>query len=143
MAGFETARAETVTTCGPELQGNGYALDTNGTFNNAKKSIEGKMGFIDKKLGGVDKQFDKITNALQQRGRSACGDVLKAVEGAQNGPNKGEIVLNAPKASITQTAQSAPAAAPNTQTAQMDVRNISTYAGGTSRTDRLMKEMGI
>lgn len=50
MGGFETARAETMKTCGPELQGDGYALDTNGAFNNAKKSIEGKMGFIDKQL---------------------------------------------------------------------------------------------
>ena len=65
MGGFETARAEAMKTCGPELQGDGFTMDTNSTFNNAKKNLEKKMGFIDQKLGGIDKQFDKVTNALR------------------------------------------------------------------------------
>lgn len=94
MAGFETARAEAMKTCGPELQGDGYAMDTNAAFGNAKKNLENKMGFIDKQLGGVDKQFDKVTNALRSRGQSACGDVLQAVSDAY----KGELSLNKPSA---------------------------------------------
>lgn len=101
MGGFETARAEAMKTCGPELQGDGYSMDTNGTFNNAKKNLEKKMGFIDQKLGGVDKQFDKVTNALRSRGQSACGDVLHAVDGAY----KGELAIGNTKAAPAAAAE--------------------------------------
>lgn len=135
MAGFETARAETMKTCGPELQGDGYAMDTAASFDNAKKNIEKKMGFIDKQLGGVDKQFDKVTNALRSRGQSACGDVLHAVEGAY----KGELVLGG--------AKSAPAAAPTKiATEPQKINNVQTafnaYGKGTTDRIKAMEQAG-
>lgn len=138
MAGFETARAEAMNTCGPELQGDGYAMDTAGAFNNAKKNLENKMGFIDKKLGGVDKQFDKVTSALRSRGQSACGDVLHAVEGAY----KGEIALGAKAAPA-----SAPAAAPTKiATDSQKVNNVQTafnaYGKGTTDRIKAMEQAG-
>lgn len=96
MAGFETARAEAMKTCGPELQGDGYAMDTNGAFNNAKKNLEAKTGFIDKQLGKVDKQFDRVTATLQQKGQAGCGQVLEALQGAY----KGDLVMNAPTVQV-------------------------------------------
>lgn len=101
MGGFETARAEAMKTCGPELQGDGYAMDTNGAFNNAKKNLEAKTGFIDKQMGKVDKQFDKVTatlrNAtLQQNGQEGCRQVLEALQGAY----KGDLVMNAPAVQV-------------------------------------------
>lgn len=96
MSGFETARAEAMKTCGPELQGDGYAMDTNGAFNNAKKNLENKAGMIDKgliKVGrepdSIRKQFDNVSNALRQNGQAACGQVLDALQGAY----KGEIAV--------------------------------------------------
>lgn len=135
MAGFESARAEAMKTCGAELQGesNGekFGTSTESAFNSAKKNIEGKMGFIDRKLGGVDKQFDKVTNALQKSGHAACGQVLDALQGSF----KGEIVMNAPK-----QVAAAPATAPKQETAGLS--NIAAYAGGTVRAKQL-KEMGL
>lgn len=134
MGGFETARAEAMKTCGPELQGDGYAMDTNGAFNNAKKNLESKMGFIDKNLGGVDKQFDKVTNALRSRGQSACGDVLTAVEHAY----KGDIAIGT---------KAAPAAAPTKiATEPQKINNVQTafnaYGKGTTDRIKAMEQAG-
>ncbi len=42
MSGFEKAHADTLKTCGAEIQGDGYSLDTSSKFASAKKAIEGK-----------------------------------------------------------------------------------------------------
>ncbi len=79
MSGFETARAEAMKTCGTDIQGDGYVLDTKSAFDSAKRNIEKKMGYIDKKLGGVDKEFGKISEALAKNGHAACGQVAEAL----------------------------------------------------------------
>lgn len=136
--GFESARNEALKVCGTDIQGDGYALDTNSTFTNAKKNIENKMGFIDRKLGGVDKEFGKISETLAKNGQAACGQVAEALSGSW----KGEINLATPKVQPSKTVQANPSAE-YPQTAKMDLGNITKYASGTSRTDRMMKEMGI
>lgn len=131
MAGFESARAEAIKTCGAEIQGesNGekFGAPTESAFNNAKKNLDKKMWLS----SSVDKEFDKVTNALRKNGHAACGQVLDALQGSY----KGEIVLKAP----TQVA-AAPATAPKQETAGLS--NISAYAGGTVRAKQL-KEMGL
>jgi hypothetical protein len=136
--GFESARADAMKTCGAEIQGDNYVLDANSAFDSAKKNLEKKMGFIDRKLGGVDKEFGKISETLAKNGQAACGQVAEALSGSW----KGEINLAAPKVQPSKTAQAKPTAEPS-QTARMDLGNITAYAAGTSRTDRMMKEMGI
>ncbi len=106
-------------------------MDTNAAFNNAKKNLDAKTGFIDKQMGKVDKQFDKVTSALQQKGQSGCGQVLDALQGAY----KGELVLNQPKIAATP--------APNKQDTQTaGLGNISAYASGSVRAQQL-KDMGL
>lgn len=135
--GFESARADAMKICGPEIQGDGYSIDTNGAFNRAKGNLEKKMGFIDQKLGGVDKEFTKVSAALARNGQAACEQVGTALGSAWK-----EINLPTPKVQPSQTAQAKPSAESN-RTAKMDLGNITAYAAGTSRTDRMMKEMGI
>lgn len=141
MSGFENARADTMKTCGAEIQGDGFAFDTKPAFDSAKKNLEKKMGYFEKTFGKedkLDKEFGKISETLAKNGQAACGQVAEALSGSW----KGEINLAAPKVQPSKTAQAKPSAEAS-QTAKMDLGNITAYAAGTSRTDRMMKEMGI
>lgn len=86
----------------------------------------------------MDKQFDKVTNALRSRGQSACGDVMSAVEHAY----RGDISLGNAKA-----APNAPAAAPTKiATDSQKVNNVQTafnaYGKGTTDRIKAMEQAG-
>lgn len=101
MSEFAKSRAEALKTCGPEFQGEGYSLDTQGTFDNAKRSLEAKMGTLKKMTGGVDKEFAKVGEALRNGGASACSQVEAALSGAW----KGELQLPSAAVKPTETAK--------------------------------------
>lgn len=96
MAGetWNSAKADTLKTCGPEVDRGDYTQDVNGAFNGAQRAIEKSTGMLESKGGRLDKNGAKIQTALREGGKNACGQIMDALSSASV---RGEITMAAAK----------------------------------------------
>ena len=79
---WESARAQTIETCWPEINSERPLVDTTteGAFKKALSNIEKNTGILETKSWRLDKYWDLFKEALKTRGKNACADIAKSLD---------------------------------------------------------------